>query len=227
MYYDLAWDSGSLGTVWESYHSSLTEFVGESIIKATINGLSSGETYRFKYRSDNIHGWSTDYSPEIDVKTLIKPTKITGVTTLVLGSDVRISWTEPYHGGVGIELTSYIIQVMTETGSYISDAECDGSETSIIDNKYCDIMMTTLTASSFNLELGDLVVARVTAINEKGQGEYSEVNSKGALVEVLPLAPSNAPTRGDETNESQIEVDWVFLTTYLQRGGSTIDSYEL
>lgn len=109
LYYDLWWDQGSSGTIWESYHSSLTESIGESIIKATINGLSSGETYRFKYRSDNIHGWSADYSPEIDVKTLIEPTKITGVTTLVESDYVRISWTEPYSGGVGVEITSYII----------------------------------------------------------------------------------------------------------------------
>jgi hypothetical protein len=97
----------------------------------------------------------------------------------------------------------------------------------VIEDKHCDIMMSILTESPFNLVLGDLVVSRVTAINEKGQGEYSEINTDGALIYVLPLSPSDAPTRGEETNESQIEVDWVFLTTYLERGGSTIDSYEL
>jgi hypothetical protein len=129
LYYDLAWDSGSSGVTWVSYHSSLTETVGESIITAVINGLSSGMIYRFKYRLDNIHGWSIDYSPEIEVKTLIEPLQVTGVTTEVIVEEVRISWTEPYSGGVGVEITSYTIEVMTEDGSYISVAECDGTDT--------------------------------------------------------------------------------------------------
>lgn len=33
--------------------------------------------------------------------------------------------------------------------------------------------------------------------------------------------------RGSLTNEFRIDVSWELLTTYVQRGGSTIDSYEL
>jgi hypothetical protein len=204
----------------------LTETVGESIIKATINGLSSGVSYKFRYRSNNIHGWSLDFSPEIEVKTLIEPMTITGVETQVIGDVVRISWIEPYSGGVNIEITSYSIKVLTKAGTYISDAECDGTDPAVISNQYCEISMSILT-STFGLELGDLIVVKVNAINEKGAGEDSEPNTVGALAESLPLAPTSAPTRGELTNESQVDVDWEFLTTYTQRGGATIDSYEL
>jgi hypothetical protein len=87
--------------------------------------------------------------------------------------------------------------------------------------------METLTGSEFNLVLGDLVVATVKATNEKGSGSFSTTNIIGALIEVIPLAPSTAPRRGVRTNEFRIDVDWDFLTTYEQRGGSIIDSYEL
>jgi len=87
--------------------------------------------------------------------------------------------------------------------------------------------METLTGADLNLVLGDLVVAMVRANNEKGAGQFSSTNFIGALVEVRPLAPTNAPRRGVRTNEFRIDVDWDFLKTYEQRGGSTIDSYEL
>jgi len=87
--------------------------------------------------------------------------------------------------------------------------------------------MTTLTSEDFGLVLGDLVIAKIAAINEKGQGLFSKPNSVGALVQTLPQAPPNPPRRGHLTNEFRIHVEWDFLTTYEQRGGSTIDSYEL
>ena len=74
--------------------------------------------------------------------------------------------------------------------------------------------MGILTMSPFNLTLGDMIVARVSATNEKGEGEYSDSNSVGALAEVLPLAPKLAPSRGELTSEIQLDVGWQFLTTY-------------
>lgn len=62
--------------------------------------------------------------------------------------------------------------------------------------------------------LGDLVVAKVKAYNEKGSGVFSATNIIGALVEEIPLAPTTAPNRGVRTNEFRIDVDWDFLTTY-------------
>lgn len=49
----------------------------------------------------------------------------------------------------------------------------------------------------------------------------------GAIVEVIPESPPTAPRRGVRTNEFRIDVEWDFLTTAKQRGGTAIDSYEL
>jgi hypothetical protein len=46
---------------------------GQTVISTTINGLSSGVNYQFKYRAQNIHGWSINYSNASHVKTLTEP----------------------------------------------------------------------------------------------------------------------------------------------------------
>jgi hypothetical protein len=62
--------------------------------------------------------------------------------------------------------------------------------------------MNTLRSNHFSLVLGDLVVAKVRAINERGAGNFSNTNSDGALVEVIPMAPANSPFRGNFTSET-------------------------
>jgi hypothetical protein len=59
--------------------------------------------------------------------------------------------------------------------------------------------MTTL-IEDFGLILSDLVVATVRASNEKGNGEFSGMNTEGAYIEVIPEAPENAPSRGPFTD---------------------------
>jgi hypothetical protein len=68
------------------------------------------------------------------------------------------------------------------------------------------------------------VVAKVTATNSFGTSEESEVNTSGALIETLPHAHANAPTRGALTHETQIEIDFQALVG-AETGGSPILSY--
>lgn len=159
MQYDLVWDLGTSGQIWESYNSQLTSIVGESFIYATITGLSSGYIYQFKYRALNIHGWSSEYSNTTSVQTIIQPAQIISVTTIVVKNNVLISWIKPYSGGVGISIISYTIQIKRKDGIFVTAAECNGTNTTIIQNNQCTISMQTLTGPSFNLTLGDLIVA--------------------------------------------------------------------
>lgn len=108
-YYDLEWDLGSDGAHWESFSNTLTQTVGESLIMVTINGLSSGVIYKFRYKASNIHGWSTDFSPLMSVKTLTVPHTVSSVTTTSVEDRVKIDWLTPYSGAVGVEILSYEI----------------------------------------------------------------------------------------------------------------------
>ncbi len=68
--------------------------------------------------------------------------------------------------------------------------------------------MSTLSASPFNLVLGDLVVAMVRASNEKGTGQYSGTNNAGALIQQVPQAPASAPYSGPRTNQFILDTNW-------------------
>lgn len=116
---------------------------------------------------------------------------------------------------------------MDANGDYQTDSQCDGSDATILAESTCEVTMSTFTGSSFNLVLGDLIQVQIRAINEKGAGQFSAPLTEGVYAEVKPQAPTSAPTRGDDSNEAQLDIDWTFLTTYEQKGGSTIDSYEL
>ncbi len=50
----------------------MPEQVGSNKISTTINGLTSGVVYGFKYRAQNVFGWS-GYSDEVSVKTVTEP----------------------------------------------------------------------------------------------------------------------------------------------------------
>jgi hypothetical protein len=70
--YDLYWDEGSNGVTWVVQRTYT--YAGDSgLIETTIEGLSSGVTYQFKYKARNIHGESVDFSAAVGVKTLTEP----------------------------------------------------------------------------------------------------------------------------------------------------------
>ena len=67
-------------------------------------------------------------------------------------------------------------------------------------------------------------MAVVESINTIGYSATSAENTLGALVQVVPAAPPSAPTRGEGTNESQLEV---LYEAYADDGGSAILAYVL
>jgi hypothetical protein len=163
LYYALWWDLGSDGLTWEAFNEYLTEVQGEDVIKVTINGLTSGTNYQFKYRSQNIHGWSTGFSPSVVMMTLTVPVKVIDLTTTIINSKARIFWTEPYSGGVGIHILGYTIEIMAKDGTFHQDPECDGNSAEVIAQQHCEILASKLTAEPYNLKIGDLIVARIKA----------------------------------------------------------------
>jgi hypothetical protein len=86
--------------------------------------------------------------------------------------------------------------------------------------------MLTLTSSPYSYTLADLIIVRISAYNEKGWGATSTENSAGGAATAVP-AQVLAPTRGSETAPTQIQIDWVALTTSTDTGGLTILSYHL
>lgn len=44
-------------------------------------------------------------------------------------------------------------------------AECDGTQSTIVSNLYCDVEMVTLLSAPYNLVEGDLIVVIIEALN--------------------------------------------------------------
>jgi hypothetical protein len=103
---------------------------------------------------------------------------------------------------------SYTITILTSDGlTYATDPSCDGADATTIANLYCTVQMSSLRAAPFELVLGDLVVATVTATNEIGTSAPSTPNTEGAVVKTEPAKPDQV-TRVDEgTSDLQISVD--------------------
>jgi hypothetical protein len=81
LYYALSWDEGLAQAQWEVY-----TVVSSSTASISIPGLTSGATYAFKYRAQNVHGWSADYSPVLTVAAMRVPGQVGSVATAMNGA---------------------------------------------------------------------------------------------------------------------------------------------
>ena len=79
----------------------------------------------------------------------------------------------------------------------------------VIANTACLIPMSTIWA--FGYDLNEMVVVRVAAWNWVGMSAFSEPNEVGQLARTVPRPPL-PPVEGEDTTESELQVDWVAVT---------------
>lgn len=119
---------------------------------------------------------------------------------------IRIDWDQPYDGAS--QISSYSILIADSEGNFLPEStSCSGSDPTLTQ---CDIEMSILRASPFNLQEGSIVIAKVRGANENGEGQYSEPNSSGARIQVVPYQ-MDKPVRGIDTTEAQIQINWTEL----------------
>ncbi|MCP3681809.1 MAG: fibronectin type III domain-containing protein, partial [bacterium] len=220
--YNLQYDNATNGVTW-------TDLVGYSPdstnLTFTKTGLSTGSQYKFRYRVKNVHGWSSSFSPILSVYAAVTPSQPTTVTTSLVGTDVKVSWDLSDDGGLPI--TKYEIKFQDNTSAYkLETTNCDGTQSSIISQKYCLIPMLSLASSPLSLPLDTLLVGKVSATNIIGTSTSSSPNTTGIKVQGKPLSPPSIPTEGTNTNDSQIEVDYTALVS-PNTGYSSVTSYSL
>lgn len=81
----------------------------------------------------------------------------------------------------GTPVTAFDILIADDSGQFISSSECDGTDPTTVSNLYCLVSISTL-MGTLGLDQGDLVAAKVTAINVIGSGTQSSANTAGALI---------------------------------------------
>ena len=189
--------------------------------------ITVGETYLFRFKAKNIHGWSP-WSDELALVAASVPTKVEpAAVTFNEATDVRISWTQPADAG-GVPITEYTISIRPSGGApYQVDPSCDGADATVMANLFCLVPMANLRAAPFTLGLDELAVVQVTATNEIGTSDPSDANTGGAVVKTEPTAPS-APLRDDAgTSDLQITVSFPVVDSHPDHGGSPITSIAL
>jgi hypothetical protein len=213
--YNLEWNQGSGTTFYEVVGQTADNL--DRVV--TVASLVAGHTYTFRYRIQNIHGWSPGYSPTAQIMAAKTPSAPAAPSTALAGATVTITWAAPADNGAPI--LSYVVEIQGSAGDWLLETtDCDGADPATRDAASCSLPQATLTdpAGPFRLSRGELVVARVAAANTLGQGDPSPPNSVGARIQTLPAAPHGL-TAGAATSASEIELLWAPLVTDEERGG--------
>ena len=86
--------------------------------------------------------------------------------------------------------------------------------------------MADLLLDPYLLIQGQMIEARIIAVNEIGESTPSIVNNAGDLIESVPHKPLNVPSKNFLTTQIELVVDFEHLTGELE-GASPILSYSV
>ena len=196
--------------------------------------VTSGTHLNFRYRAQNVHGWS-EYSDEFVIVASTIPNPPTNIATIstFVSSAMTLQWLEPANtGGNAVAITAYKIEVQHYDQSTMSavPAGCAPDSAEVVASQSCQVEMSLLRADPFFLSQGDGVKIRVAALNLVGWSDWSAINTVVdgiALMEDIPHKPYGPPTRDDiQTSDLLLQVDWAAFNS-PENGGATITSYNL
>ena len=175
--YHLQWDEGTTGVSWYDLTGFSMFYLGTSFI--VTSGLLPGYTYQFRVRAENAYGFGSFSTPS-SIRTSDRSQQMQTVITSVSGQvNVRITWLQPYDNSEII--TAYKILIQQSNRVFSEQlASCDGSQSTIMTQLYCDIPMATLSSAPYSLIQNALVVVRASALNEIGWSDLSLQNTIGA-----------------------------------------------
>lgn len=139
-----------------------------------------------------MNGYGTgDYSDTVSILAAQRPDTPTAPTTEIYEQySIKISWVEPFTGGSPI--TSYLIKIRMVDGiSYQEEtANCDGSDPTILSQRFCLVPVATVKNLPYELEWNTGVYANVQAFNEYGNSATS-LTGNGAIITTTPDYPVN------------------------------------
>jgi hypothetical protein len=124
---------------------------------------------------------------------------------------IQVSWTAPHNGHTPI--TSFLVEIRQQDGlTFSTTSLCDGADATTMSNKYCQVDIGTLRSDPFLLDWGEVVGARVSAINIKGESLKSDVGEGGTIADIPP-APINLASTA-VTSASVIGLSWEAAPTF-------------
>jgi hypothetical protein len=109
---------------------------------------------------------------------------------------------------MGAEILGYRVYIRQLDLTYSEQLEyCDGSNLQSLTTQECTVPLSVLTASPYDLNLGNAVYVTVIAYNMYGDSETSPVGS-GAVIQLVPDSPKNLQDLLDVTNSFRVGLSW-------------------
>lgn len=141
-------------------------------------GVTPGQTFSYKVLATNAFGDGPLTSSPVTIIATTVPSAPAAPTTTDTGSDILVTWSYPSSDG-GSSVTSYTIYLQESDSTWATEpTSCNGSDSTILGNMYCNIPYTTL-QTSFGLSTGDTVYAKVVATNIVGSSAESPLSTLG------------------------------------------------
>jgi hypothetical protein len=143
------------------------------------------------------------------------------VTTANSVDQVLIQWSDPITNGSPI--TGYKIYVKHEAdATYTQESvECDGTSSTVINDRECQISLVTLRAAPYSLVLGSSVSVKVESVNVYGDSAQSAAGS-GAAIQLVPDAPIDLTNDATTTSDTVIRFTW---TEGVSNGDTPVIDY--
>ena len=182
--------------------------------------ITRGETYLFKLRAKNIHGWSA-WSDQSSIKAAGKPYQSPACTTENndLTTTITLRWFEPDYNSESI--TSYEVEIQDQRGAFVAASDCTD-----LFALQCTFETLTLTKEPFSLPFGSLVVIRARTTNAYGTStDWSPLNESGATIKQVPL--QMGPISVLSKTETEISLSWSTLESVQATGDTPITGYNL
>lgn len=178
------------------------------------NRLEPGTTYEFTVKAINRRGTSAaSEAYVVDFATF--PDVPPAPNTSIDGSEVTVTYKLVQDDRSGAEITDYIIEIRTRFNDWEQTADCRHNN-----ERTCVVDVHELMQRPFILQVGDLVQARVAAVNSVGKSSYSGVGGD-AIVATEPDAPSRIGVFVGELLEKAV----VHFQQPENNGGSEVTSY--
>lgn len=156
-----------------------------------VTELTAGVVYEFKIESRNQFGYS-EYSFTQSILCATIPEVPTDITTSINETRdvVTVSWVLPTANGSPITTFKVFIKEMNTDVYTQESVDCVGNDANVISNESCNINSATLITTPYNVDGGDHIWAKVSAVNVYGESDIS-TEGNGAYYTREPDSPVN------------------------------------